>query len=78
MASGVEDELRRRIGELEKELEAARTAGAGAASARDKIQQMSGEVVDTNPYRWLGLVFGVGILGFEGEVFGIDGVRLVL
>ena len=39
--------LRRRVAELEEELSAARTGGP----RREKIQQMSAEVVDSNPYR---------------------------
>ena len=45
--------LQRRIAELEEELRKARKGDA--PPEREKITQMSGEVVDTNPYRCVGV-----------------------
>jgi len=42
-----EEELERRIAELESEVDALRKAGP----KRDRIKTMSAEVVDSNPYR---------------------------
>lgn len=47
------EELQKRVKELEEEL---RKVKHGGTAPREKISQMSGEVVDTNPYR---LVWGV-------------------
>ena len=44
------EELQQRIKELEDELQAVRSAGS---SYRKKIDQMSAEVVDSNPYRFV-------------------------
>ena len=49
--SSEEDEiarLKRRVSELERELSAVR----GNQPTRTKIEQMSAEVVDSNPYRY--------------------------
>jgi cell division septum initiation protein DivIVA len=43
--------LQERIKSLEQQLAEAKSNNAGLP-AREKIQQMSSEVVDTNPYRW--------------------------
>ena len=44
------EELKSRIQQLEAELEQER-AGKAAGSGRQRIDQMSAEVVDSNPYR---------------------------
>ena len=48
MANEVEEvsRLRARVAELERQL-----AASGRATKREKIQTMSAEVVDSNPYR---------------------------
>lgn len=46
------EELQQRIKVLEQQLEQAK-AEKDATPARQRIEQMSSEVVDTNPYRWL-------------------------
>lgn len=48
-------ELQNRVKELEEELKNERNRQAGAV--RTKIDQMSSEVVDTNPYRLIESVF---------------------
>lgn len=44
------EKLQERIKELEKQLVELKLKD-GEFSARDKVEQMSSEVVDTNPYR---------------------------
>ena len=44
------EELKSRIQQLEAELEQERS-GKGAGSGRQRIDKMSAEVVDSNPYR---------------------------
>ena len=41
------ESLKKRVQELEEQLKGAKAAGAG----REKIDKMSSEVVDSNPYR---------------------------
>ena len=45
------EELQARVAALEKELEETR-AKSTASVQRQKIEQMSSEVVDSNPYRY--------------------------
>ena len=45
------EELKRRISELEKELELLKNESGVERQGRKKIEQMSSEVVDANPYR---------------------------
>lgn len=47
--SSLED-LKQRVAELESELASIKTKNVGA---REKITNMSSEVVDSNPYRWI-------------------------
>jgi len=53
------EELQRRVEELERALEAAKAPGEGG---RGKINQMSGEVVDSNPYSRLMALKRMGIV----------------
>ena len=46
-------ELRRRVCELETEIAALKGAGLVDAVRRSKIDKMSSEVVDSNPYRYI-------------------------
>lgn len=49
------EELQKRVKELEAEnieLRKVKHGGTTTTAAREKIPQMSGEVVDTNPYRY--------------------------
>ena len=45
------EELKKRISELEKELEMLKNDSGKEPQGRTKIEQMSSEVVDANPYR---------------------------
>lgn len=45
------EELQNRIAMLEKELQEERCKNA--ITTREKIEHMSGEVIDSNPYRYL-------------------------
>lgn len=47
MASEEVVELRARVAELEQQL-----AAATSQQKREKVERMSAEVVDSNPYRW--------------------------
>jgi ubiquitin-like modifier-activating enzyme 5 len=73
-------ELQERVAELEKALEAA----TGTAGGRDKIGQMSGEVVDSNPYSRLMALKRMGIVenyekirDYTVAVVGVGGVGSV-
>lgn len=57
-----EDQLRRRIQELEAQLAARDHADTGTATARSKIDKMSSEVVDSNPYSRLMALQRMGIV----------------
>ena len=50
--------LIQRVRELEKELAALKEVGSGEAVRRSKIDKMSSEVVDSNPYRYWDCVSG--------------------
>ncbi|KAK8384426.1 hypothetical protein O3P69_009316 [Scylla paramamosain] len=74
--------LQRRVAELEEELRRARKAGGGPE--REKIAQMSGEVVDTNPYSRLMALKRMGIVEdyekirtYTVAVVGVGGVGSV-
>jgi len=43
--------LRKKVNDLQVELEAEKSKNASLKFSRDKITQMSSEVVDSNPYR---------------------------
>ncbi len=45
------EDLKKRIAELEKELQLEKSKNESSSIARPKISQMSSEVVDSNPYR---------------------------
>lgn len=45
------EDLKRRIAELEEELKKEKTKNESSGAVRQKITQMSSEVVDSNPYR---------------------------
>ena len=45
------EELKNKIKELEKELERIKNDSCKSLPAREKIEHMSSEVVDANPYR---------------------------
>ena len=45
-------ELQNKIQQLENELAEARQAAGMGTAVRQKILEMSSEVVDSNPYRW--------------------------
>ena len=75
------EELQRRVEELEKALEAAKAPGEGG---RGKINQMSGEVVDSNPYSRLMALKRMGIVDnyekirdYTVAVVGVGGVGSV-
>ena len=75
------EELQRRVDELEKALEAAKAPGEGG---RGKINQMSGEVVDSNPYSRLMALKRMGIVDnyekirdYTVAVVGVGGVGSV-
>ena len=75
------EELQRRVEELEKALEAAKAPGEGG---RGKIIQMSGEVVDSNPYSRLMALKRMGIVDnyekirdYTVAVVGVGGVGSV-
>ncbi|MPC55729.1 Ubiquitin-like modifier-activating enzyme 5 [Portunus trituberculatus] len=74
--------LQRRVAELEEELKLVRKAGGGVE--REKIAQMSGEVVDTNPYSRLMALKRMGIVEdyekirtYTVAVVGVGGVGSV-
>ncbi len=79
-------ELTKRVAELESQL-AAFTTGAGGeitAPARQKIPEMSGQVVDSNPYSRLMALKRMGIVenyekirDFTVAVVGVGGVGSV-
>ena len=75
------EELQRRVEELEMALEAAKAPGEGG---RGKINQMSGEVVDSNPYSRLMALKRMGIVDnyekirdYTVAVVGVGGVGSV-
>jgi len=75
------EELQRRVEELERALEAAKAPGEGG---RGKINQMSGEVVDSNPYSRLMALKRMGIVDnyekirdYTVAVVGVGGVGSV-
>jgi len=74
------EELKKRVAELEKALEAAK----GGSGGRNKIAAMSGEVVDTNPYSRLMALKRMGIVenyekirDYSVAVIGVGGVGSV-
>ena len=80
-------ELQKRVAELEAQLaaERGRTAAASSgAAAREKIAEMSGQVVDSNPYSRLMALKRMGIVenyekirDFTVAVVGVGGVGSV-
>ena len=75
------EELQRRVEELERALEAAKAPGEGG---RGKINEMSGEVVDSNPYSRLMALKRMGIVDnyekirdYTVAVVGVGGVGSV-
>ncbi|KAF0297205.1 Ubiquitin-like modifier-activating enzyme 5 [Amphibalanus amphitrite] len=78
------EELKRRIVELEKELEAIKKESCEGRRGREKIEQMSSEVVDANPYSRLMALKRMGIVDnyeqireFAVAVVGVGGVGSV-
>ncbi|XP_043219706.1 ubiquitin-like modifier-activating enzyme 5 isoform X1 [Amphibalanus amphitrite] len=78
------EELKRRIVELEKELEAIKKESCEERRGREKIEQMSSEVVDANPYSRLMALKRMGIVDnyeqireFAVAVVGVGGVGSV-
>lgn len=47
------EDLKKRIEQLEEELKAEKLKNETSSVARPKISQMSSEVVDSNPYRYV-------------------------
>ncbi|KAI1292321.1 Ubiquitin-like modifier-activating enzyme 5 [Halotydeus destructor] len=79
-----EADLRQRIRELEDELRTQREVLQGSSVARQKIKEMSSEVVDSNPYSRLMALKRMGIVenyeqirGFTVAVVGVGGVGSV-
>lgn len=50
------EDLKKRIIELEEELKLEKSKSEKSSIARPKINQMSSEVVDSNPYRYFPLL----------------------
>ena len=80
-------ELQKRVAELEAQLAAERgrtAATSSGAAAREKIAEMSGQVVDSNPYSRLMALKRMGIVenyekirDFTVAVVGVGGVGSV-
>ena len=47
------EDLKKRIAELENELKLEKSKNESSSVMRPKIEQMSSEVVDSNPYRFI-------------------------
>uniref|UniRef100_A0A8D0DLK8 Ubiquitin-like modifier-activating enzyme 5 n=1 Tax=Salvator merianae TaxID=96440 RepID=A0A8D0DLK8_SALMN len=85
MAKAAVEQLQRRIQELEKELARERGGGRGEAQGpRTRIEQMSSEVTDSNPYSRLMALKRMGIVkdyekirSFAVAVVGVGGIGSV-
>jgi len=51
------EDLKKRIAELENELKLEKSKNESSSVQREKIKEMSSEVVDSNPYRFPYLLF---------------------
>nr|CAG4640912.1 EOG090X07G2 [Eulimnadia texana] len=78
------EELQKRVAELEKQLASERESSGNARAARQKISEMSSEVVDSNPYSRLMALKRMGIVqnyerirDFTVAVVGVGGVGSV-
>nr|CAG4638492.1 EOG090X07G2 [Cyclestheria hislopi] len=78
------EELKRRIEELEHELEVEKLKNSALSNTRQKINEMSSEVVDSNPYSRLMALKRMGIVDnyekireFTVAVVGVGGVGSV-